>query len=33
MYINWIYIIAGIIGMYLCVTMIDKAFKKYTLTA
>lgn len=33
MWINWICIVAGVIGMYLCVTMIDRAFKKYMLPA
>ena len=33
MWINWICIITGIVGMYLCVTMIDKAFGKYMLRA
>lgn len=33
MWINWIYIIVGIFGMYLCITMIDKAFRKYSIQA
>lgn len=31
MWINVIYIVLGIIGMYLCVKMIDKAFDRYML--
>lgn len=33
MWINWICLAVGAVGMYICVTMIDKAFTKYETAA